>query len=317
MASRKAERERLRRERVERERQAARSQRRRRRLTRLGATLAALLVVSAGAIALGTRGGEGEGSAGPTGGEAARIADVHGIGVNPADRALYIATHSGLFRSAEGESSATRVPALEQDLMGFSVAGPDRFVASGHPGPGQNAPPSLGLIESTDRGRTWMTVSLAGEADLHVLRASGGRVYAYDGALRVSTDGGRSWQQRGVPGDLIDIAIDPANEARVLASTVGGVRISADGGRTWRETSLEAAVLLAWGETRRPFAIEGDGTVHGSRDGGVTWQSVGTYGGRPAAFAAGPDGALYVAQGDGAVDSSTDGGRTWRPRSRN
>lgn len=316
MADRRAERERLRRERVEREQRAERERRRRRRLTQAGAALVAVLVVAAGAMALARGGGGDDGSAG-VGGESATIADVHGVGVNPADGALYVATHTGLFRSAEGESSATRVPAPEQDLMGFSVAGPDRFVASGHPGAGQAGPPALGLLESTDRGRAWRTLSLEGEADFHVLRASGDSVYAYDGALRASSDGGRTWQPRSAPAELIDIAIDPADPARVLASTTGGVRLSTDGGRSWRETSLAAPVLVAWGRGARPFAIEGDGSVHAGRDGGMSWRRAGSYQGQPAAFAADADGAVYVAQGDGAVDLSSDGGRTWLPRSRN
>ena len=289
----------------------------RRRLTQAAAAAVALLVVAAAAVAIA---GGAKDETTPASGPAAEtesIADVHGLGVNPADKALYIATHSGLFRSAPGESSATRVDAPEQDLMGFSIAGPDRFVASGHPGPGMDGPGALGMIESTDRGRTWKTLSLAGEADLHLLRASGDTAYAYDGALRVSTDGGRTWDQREAPDELIDIAIDPADGDHVLASTGSGVRASSDGGRTWRDTALSAPVLLAWAEDAGPFAIDGDGRVRQSRDGGTKWTETGAYPGQPAAFAADGSGTIYVAQPDGAVDASADGGRTWQPRSRN
>lgn len=34
---------------------------------------------------------------------------IHGLGINPADDALSVATHSGLFRAAPGEEMATRV----------------------------------------------------------------------------------------------------------------------------------------------------------------------------------------------------------------
>lgn len=319
MANRQAEKERLRRERFQQEEQARRATQRRRRLTQVGAALVGLLVVAAAAVAI-TRGGDDE--AAPTAGgapaaETESIADVHGIGVNPADKALYIATHSGLFRSAPGEGSATRVDAPEQDLMGFSIAGPDRFVASGHPGPDMDAPGNLGLIESTDRGRTWKTLSLSGEADLHLLRASGDTAYAYDGTFRVSTDGGRIWGVREAPSELIDIAIDPADGNYLLASTGSGVRVSSDRGRMWRDTALKTPVLLAWAEDAGPFAIDGNGRIHSSRDGGAKWKASGAYQGQPAAFAADASGTIYVAQGDGAVDASVDGGRTWQPRSRN
>ena len=318
MANRQAQKERLRRERAEQGELARRATERRRRLTQIGAAVVGLLVVAAAAVGLSTGGDDSARSTpGGTPPETESIADVHGLGVNPADKALYIATHHGLFRSAPGESSATRVDGPDQDLMGFSVAGPDRFVASGHPGPNMDAPGNLGFIESMDRGRTWKTLSLSGEADLHLLRASGDTAYAYDGTFRVSADGGRSWQEREAPDDLVDIAIDPADADHILASTGSGVSVSTDGGRTWQDTTLKKPVLLAWTERSRPFAIEGGGRVHSSSDGGSKWKAGGTYQGEPAAFAADASRTMYVAQGDGSVDASVDGGRTWQPRSRN
>src|SRR5687767_322438 len=90
----------------------------------------------------------------------ARIGDpgpvhVHGLGVNPADRALFIATHTGMFRVPEGERRAKRVADRYQDTMGFTVVGPDRFLGSGHPDGREKLPPFLGLIESRDAGETW------------------------------------------------------------------------------------------------------------------------------------------------------------------
>ncbi|MDP1876362.1 MAG: hypothetical protein Q8M17_02220 [Actinomycetota bacterium] len=40
------------------------------------------------------------------------------------------------------------------DVMGLVRAG-ERWLASGHPGEGMDAPGDLGLIESTDGGRTF------------------------------------------------------------------------------------------------------------------------------------------------------------------
>jgi hypothetical protein len=314
VATRSAEKKRQRAERLERQRAAERAEARRRRLIGIGAGAVVLAIVAV-TIALVASSGD-EGSGGGQGG-VQKIADVHGLGVNPADGTLYIATHTGLFASPPGTATATRVDAPEQDLMGFSVAGPDRFVASGHPGPGQGGPTSLGLIESTDRGRTWRSLSLEGEADFHLLRARGNTVYAFDGQLRLSTDGGRSWQERSAPEGLIDLAIDPTDPNVVLASTESGVRASRDGGRTWDETSFEEPALLAWAAPRRVAALGADTTVSTSTDGGRTWRPAGRVQGQVASFASDADGALYVARPDGAVDWSSDGGRTWRPRSRN
>lgn len=313
MASRQVEKQRLRAERLERELEAERA-RRRRRLRIVTAALAGVVVVAIVVVVAAGGGDRSDVTAGEP--AAVSLADVHGIGVNPADDALYIATHGGLFRSQPGERTALRVRGREQDLMGFTVAAPDRFFASGHPGPGQGGPTSLGLLESRDRGRTWRPVSLAG-SDLHLLRAVGAGVYAFDGELRASRDGGRTWLARTTPDGLIDIAIDPADGDRLLASTESGVQASRDGARTWQKTALNRPVLLAWARPGRPAAVGGDGAVQTSADGGLTWKSAGTAEGQPAAFAADREGALYVARADGAVDWSSDAGRTWRPRSRN
>lgn len=311
MAARPSEKQRLRAERETRELEAQRAQKRRQR----GIGAAAVAAVAAVAVVVALASGGGGDGATPAGAPTP-IADVHGVGVNPADGALYIASHDGLYRSAPGAASATRVDGPEQDLMGFSVAGPDRFFASGHPGPGQGGPSSIGLIESRDRGASWKPISLSG-TDLHLLRAAGDAVYAFDGQFRASDDGGRTWEEREAPDELIDLTIDPADGSRVLASTGSGVQLSTDAGRTWTPTALKEPVLVAWGRANRPAAVTAKGEVQTSADGGRTWKQAGSAGGQPAAFAAARDGNLYVARADGAVDFSTDGGRTWAPRSRN
>jgi hypothetical protein len=105
---------------------------------------------------------------------------VHGLGVNPADGALFIATHTGLYRVEPGERKAERVGGSYQDTMGFTIVGANRFLGSGHPDINEareeNLPSLLGLIESTDEGESWQPISLSGEADFHVLRFAGERV---------------------------------------------------------------------------------------------------------------------------------------------
>ena len=289
---------------------------RRRRLGVLGAVAAAAAAAAVAAF-LFVGGGAGDESTSSSAGGPQSIADVHGVGVDPGDGALYIATHTGLFRSPAGTNTAERVDAPEQDLMGFSVAGPGRFLASGHPGPGQDLPPALGLIESRDRGRTWRSLSLQGEADFHVLRASGQSAYGYDGRLMVTADGGKSWDELTAPGEIVDLAPSPGDPERVLAATGGGLRVSEDGGRSWKPGGLEVPTLLAWGSPQSLFAVDGEGTVYAAEDPAGEWRTAGTVPGQLAAFAADRRGNLYVARPDGAVDSSADGGKTWIPRSRN
>jgi hypothetical protein len=102
----------------------------------------------------------------PSGGADERRAQhIHGLGIKPADGALMIATHSGLFRAAKGAQTAEPVGDRRQDTMGFTVVGPNRFLGSGHPDPRDDLPPLLGLIRSDDGGRKWtLTRSRSGPA---------------------------------------------------------------------------------------------------------------------------------------------------------
>lgn len=248
---------------------------------------------------------------------------VHGLGVNPADGALYIATHTGLYRVGEGERKAERVGDRLQDTMGFTVVGPNRFLGSGHPDLNEarelSLPPLLGLIESTDQGESWQPISLLGEADFHVLRFAGAHVYGYDASndrLLVSGDRGRSWTELDKPGPIVDLAVDPADARRIVVASAGGLEEglfeSRDGGESWRRVS-EAIGLLAW--PGRLYLIAGDGQVFTSQ--GVGWRvkQQGELGGEPAALVAQKPAELYAALHDGTIKRSTDGGATWTVRS--
>lgn len=240
---------------------------------------------------------------------------VHGLGVDAADGALYIATHTGLWRAGADEARAERVGESRQDLMGFTVAAPGRFVASGHPDPATDDPPQLGLIESTDGGRSWRSLSLRGEADFHTLRIAGNRLYGADattGRLLASSDGGRTWGELRPPGPLVDLAVNPRDEDHVVAATEEGLFASRDGGRRWRPAARTPG-LLVWPAADRLVVVDGSGAVAVSADAGRSLEPVGDVGGQPSAFARHED-ELLVALHDGTVKRSRDGGRTWDVR---
>ena len=245
---------------------------------------------------------------------------VHGLGVNPADGALFIASHTGLFRAAPEAETAQRVGDDYQDTMGFTVVGPDRFLGSGHPDLRTGQPPFLGLIESTDAGRSWSEVSLEAEADFHVLEARGDLVVGYGSdfdsrraQLLRSEDGGAAWTELRPPAPLIDLAIAPDDPDVWLASAQNGIWATGDGGETWDRRG-GAPGLLGWSDAGL-FLVGGDGAVATSADEGRTWTAVGTIGGQPAAFEAAAD-ALYAALHSGVIEMSRDGGATWTVRSR-
>jgi hypothetical protein len=242
---------------------------------------------------------------------------VHALGVNPADGALFIATHTGLFRLGADEKRAQRVGDRHQDTMGFTVVGADHFVGSGHPDLRDELPPLLGLIESQDAGKTWTSISLLGEADFHALRASGGRVIGYDatgGRVLISDDGGRNWASGRPPEPLVDLIADPTSAERLLAAGESRLFISSNGGKTWNERE-QGTGLLAWPQRDRLYLLDAGGRLWLSLDGGKRWQGRGEIGGRAAAILAVDAHSLFAATHVGEIKHSRDGGMTWTTRS--
>lgn len=245
-----------------------------------------------------------------------RLAHIHGLGVDSRAGKLYAATHYGLFEAAKDSDKLRQVGDSAQDIMGFSVASADRFVGSGHPDPRDSLPPNLGLIESRDGGRTWKNVSLLGEADFHVLRAVGDRVYGFDGTqgrLMVSENGGRTWRQRTAPAAVFDLAIEPGDPDSIVVATERGLYASANAGGRWRPLRDDVAGLLAWPSADALVLVDGRGRVLRSDDGGRKLAPVGELGGQPVALTSEGDD-LYGALGDGTVKRSSDSGESWSLR---
>lgn len=243
---------------------------------------------------------------------------VHGLGINPSDGALFIATHTGLFRLGADEEEAVRVADRYQDTMGFTVVGPDRFLGSGHPDGREDLPPFLGLIESSDAGESWQPVSLLGDADFHSLEARGDRVYGFgsdwesrESQFLVSSDGGESWDAEDFPEEFISVAIHPDDADTILASGQASAYLSTHAGSSWRQLDSGGG-LVAWPSPREMLIIDSRGSVQSSAD-GVDWQEVGEVGGEPAAFESEREG-LFVALHDGTIKQSTDGGESWEVR---
>lgn len=241
------------------------------------------------------------------------LVHVHGLGIDPGDGALMIATHFGLWRLS-GSGPAERVGDAFHDLMGFTVVGADHYLASGHPVMvGNTLPPLLGLIETDDGGQTWRSVSLMGEVDFHGLRSAHDRIWGWsatDGRFLVSAEG-QEWETRSGIESLVDFVVDPQDADRIVASVARtrdalAVVTSDDGGISWGE--LDGAPDLArfaWESLDRLWGVGPEGAVWRSDDGGVTWSELGTAGGWPeAVFDDGEQ--LYVSVA-GAISASADG----------
>ncbi|MGH8905970.1 MAG: F510_1955 family glycosylhydrolase [Egibacteraceae bacterium] len=247
------------------------------------------------------------------------VVHVHALAVDPTDeRGLYVATHTGLFHM-DAAGKAQRVGEHYHDLMGFTVAGPGDFIASGHPDlqtdqlRASGKPPLLGLVHSTDGGANWQPLSLLGEVDFHSLQAAHDLVYGYDSTgqtFMVSNDR-TTWEKRSSLA-LADFAVSPDDPDLVVASTSNGLVRSSDGGRTWQPAADAQPAILDWNSSGL-YRVVGDGAVAISTDAGATWQSRGSIGGSPEALLARDD-LLLAAAADRGIVESRDGGQTWELR---
>jgi hypothetical protein len=241
------------------------------------------------------------------------VGHIHGLGIDPADGRLYVATHKGILAVSKN-GDAQRV-SDKADYMGFTVAGKRTFLGSGHPAPGDDAPGNRGLIKSTDAGQTWKPVSLSGKVDFHALSYAHGTVYGYDsthGVLRVSHDG-TTWDTRAELAAL-DITVSPEDPDVVLATTEQGVARSTDGGESFGPGTGPVLAYLSWADADALYGVDPGGTLLRSGDGGKTWKQRGHVpGGRPQALTAVDADRLLVATQNG-VYASHDGGKTFDRR---
>lgn len=238
---------------------------------------------------------------------------VHGIAVSGETSKILLATHDGLFDVTS--EPATKIGETN-DLMGFTAGPADGvFYASGHPGPGSDLPNPMGLLKSTDGGKTWEQLSRQGESDFHAMTTTQSGIVAFDGALRTSTDG-KIWNT--IAADFAPAALSGHPDSNtVLAATPDGIQRSTDAGITWKPlTDGPVLQFAAFAHPAEAVGVEPDGTVHYSADSGETWVKRGRIDGQVMAIASikGADGRpwIWAATPEG-VSVSTDGGMTFRP----
>ncbi len=234
---------------------------------------------------------------------------VHGIGLNPGDDRLYVASHNGVFRLDDGTS--TLVAGRAQDTMGFTIASADRFLASGHPAIGSDDPNPLGLISSTDRADTWDPVSLGAEADLHAIDTTEKLIYAYgsSGTIIRSDDDGQTWDVIA-PGEFIDIAADPTSPDQLLATTPTGVLLTI-GPDAEPDEVTEAPPMVFVDRTSdgRVVGLDPNGSVFVGSTDAADWEERSSLGSRPEALSVRSD--TWFAATDSGLFQSRDEGATW------
>ncbi|MBC7594271.1 MAG: exo-alpha-sialidase [Kineosporiaceae bacterium] len=233
---------------------------------------------------------------------------IHGIGLNPADNSVYVASHNGVFAIVDGKG--VLIANRRQDTMGFTIAGPNDFLASGHPDPASETPNPLGLIRSTDGARTWQTQSLGGKDDLHSIDSAGGLVYAYGAAGEVMMSRDRTSWKPVLRAALIDFAVDPQRSTRLVATTGDGRVITWDVGEKPRPvTSAPPLVFIDRTSRSELVGVDPSGQVFTSDPDGKTWSTRQQLPGQPESISVRAN--TWLAATSTGIYQSVDEGRSW------
>ncbi|MCU1808176.1 hypothetical protein NVV31_22655 [Cytobacillus firmus] len=199
------------------------------------------------------------------------IEHVHGIGYTEEKEELFVATHSGLLKYSKGRwhESTTN----NHDYIGFQATY-DGFYSSGHPDSDSDFKDPLGLIKSTNNGKTLEKLAFYGESDFHHMA-----VGYYSRAIYVinevpnsklytgiffSKNNGETWELSDLNGltskSISKIATHPKEAALVGISTKDGLFYSTDFGDNFQLISKKDMISsLYFEEETLLFSLIGDG----------------------------------------------------------
>ena len=222
---------------------------------------------------------------------------------------VILGTHEGLFRYVDQKTVQLMGPEIF-DIMGLAVFG-KKLYASGHPGPGSKLPEPVGLILSTDSGKSWKKLGLQGEVDFHLLESAGADMYGVDsgsGNLLYSNNAGKKWTSRG-KNVVSDIAVNPAKVGSALALRDGKLISTQNSFTKMRNVnSTPAFTSLDW--ITGSLLATGGKSLYRSTDSGMSWKKLSDF----------PEDASTVTQSakiiavvvGNSIYKSTDGGKTFK-----
>ena len=256
---------------------------------------------------------------------------VHGLAFTPDGKSLMVPAHIGLAVYRDGRWS--KAPGPPHDFMGFSAT-KSALYSSGHPAPESPMRNPLGLMKSSDGGKTWQQLGLSGESDFHVMAAGHQSNVVYvinpepnsrmpQAGVYLTRDDGKTWKRstaKGLSERIAGIAVHPTHAGTVAVATLDGLYISRDSGANFKRTGQQMAVTAVL------FDLDGQHLYLAPAEGSVLHRIA--LDGKADARLALPklerDFVLYIAQSPAKPDDlaiatrqrhvflSTDGGRTWK-----
>ncbi|MCA0171906.1 F510_1955 family glycosylhydrolase [Bacillus sp. RAR_GA_16] len=196
------------------------------------------------------------------------INHVHGIGYPGNQEELFVATHVGPLIYLDGTWYEAK--ANNNDYMGFQAVS-DGFYSSGHPGEGSDLPNPLGLIKSTDRGKTLEQLGFQGESDFHYLAVGyeTHSIYAVNQQKNSKMEIGvyysedaSEWNQvqlKGTPDQINGIFAHPTDENVVAVTSPTGLYLSKDQGQSFSRLTEEIAITsMTFLKDRILYATQGE-----------------------------------------------------------
>ncbi len=255
---------------------------------------------------------------------------VHSLIALP-NNVLLLATHFGLFRSADGGQHWALIAAgPDQGMMtNWLAASPlnqQRLYVMTFPALVTTLKGTLGLYTSADEGRTWklaITSAQLGNDNFIVQpgNQSPEQVYIYVNAfgargLKVSNDSGQHFTTLGtLPfGDVQGLFTLPGAPGTLLAYGDQGAARSTDGGVHWEIISglnQQAVFGITTGGPNRPIYASADQGIYVSQDGGKTFTLVHPGASFSSLTASPVNPQLVYGKTSSTIFHSTDGGHTW------
>jgi hypothetical protein len=178
---------------------------------------------------------------------------IHGLAYSQNGDKVMVATHDGIkayegghWHLGEGEG---------HDYMGYAPF-EGGFYSSGHPKSGSSLQNPLGLIKSSDEGRTIEILALHGKVDFHLMAASYKNRVLYavnpepneelkQPGLYMTKDEGRTWTRaamNGFQGEATAIAAHPDLAEIVALGTRDALYLSTDSGKTFNKLLSDSGI---------------------------------------------------------------------------